>query len=123
MRLSKLSDMQEDDLVRCFETLALEQNDAEMSDDIAKVNRLFDRLEEVEAELKRRPGDRRSSLLRLYAHDNVHVRLKAAKATLAVAPEAARRMLKTIAESREFPQAGEAGMTIWALERGSFKPI
>jgi hypothetical protein len=122
MRSTKLNELQEDGLVQRFEALALEQDDAELSDDIAQVNRLFDRLEEVEAELKRRSGDRRSVLLRLYSHQNVHVRLKAAKATLAVAPEAARQMLKTIAESREYPQAGEAGMTIRALERGIFKP-
>jgi hypothetical protein len=47
---------------------------------------------------------------------------KAVKATLAVAPERARRMLEIIAESREYPQAGEAGMSIDNLERGIFKP-
>jgi Domain of unknown function (DUF2019) len=39
-----------------------------------------------------------------------------------VAPEHARRMLEIIAESREYPQAGEAGMSIDNLERGIFKP-
>jgi hypothetical protein len=50
------------------------------------------------------------------------VRLKAVKATLAVAPEPAWRMLKAIAESREYPQAGEAGMSLDNLESGIFKP-
>ena len=31
-------------------------------------------------------------------------------------------MLETIAESREFPQAGEAGMSIDNLDAGIFKP-
>jgi len=48
--------------------------------------------------------------------------LKAVKATLAVAPEAARQELQAIADSREYPQAGEAGMSLWNLDRGIFKP-
>lgn len=42
---------------------------------------------------------------------------------IAVAPKAARQMLQTIADSHEQSQAGEAGMSIWALERGTFKPV
>jgi hypothetical protein len=48
--------------------------------------------------------------------------LNAVKATLAVAPEQSLHMLKTIAKSREYPQAGDAGMTLISLERGIFKP-
>jgi hypothetical protein len=50
------------------------------------------------------------------------VRVKAVKATLAVAPREARRMLEMIAKSREYPQAGEAGMSLRALDEGIFKP-
>jgi hypothetical protein len=46
----------------------------------------------------------------------------AVKATLAVAPEQSLHMLKTIAKSREYPQAGDAGMTLISLERGIFTP-
>jgi hypothetical protein len=79
-------------------------------------------MEEVKGELKARAGDERRALLRLYDHPNAQVRLKAVKATLAVAPERARRMLEIIAESREYPQAGDAGMTIDALDQGIFRP-
>jgi hypothetical protein len=78
---------------------------------------------DVEEELKARDGDQRRALLDLYDHPNAQVRLNAAKATLAVAPESARRMLQTMADSREFPQAGDAGMTLDSLDRGIFKPI
>jgi len=61
--------------------------------------------------------------LPLYRHANAQVRLAAAKATLAVAPEDARQMLQRIADSGEFPQAGDAGMCLVALDRGIFKPI
>jgi hypothetical protein len=48
--------------------------------------------------------------------------LNAVKATLAVAPEQSLHMLKTIAKSREYLQAGDAGMTLISLERGIFTP-
>jgi hypothetical protein len=72
--------------------------------------------------IKERVGDQRRALLRLYDHPNAQVRLKAVKATLAVVPEAALRKLKAIADSHEYPQAGEAGMSLLNLERGIFKP-
>ncbi|MET0705817.1 MAG: DUF2019 domain-containing protein, partial [Tardiphaga sp.] len=46
----------------------------------------------------------------------------AAKLTLAVAPVEARAQLQAIADSKWFPQAGDAGMSLWNLERGVFKP-
>ena len=49
--------------------------------------------------------DRVLAQLRLYEHPNAQVRLKAVKATLAVAPVKGRRMLEAIAGSREYPQA------------------
>jgi hypothetical protein len=72
--------------------------------------------------LKARNGDQRRALLLLYEHPNAQVRLKAAKATLAVNPDAARRVLQTLADSREFPQAGDAGMTLINLDRSIFNP-
>ena len=87
-----------------------------------RFNRLFDEMEAVKEELKARDGDQRRALLQLYHHSNPQVRLKAVKATLAVAPEAALRRLKEIAESHQYPQAGEAGMSLFNLEQGIFKP-
>lgn len=122
MKRLSLKAMSSGQLVECFMELALDQDKALLRGEIATVNRIFDQLEDVEAELKSREGDQRRALMTLYDHPNPQVRVKAVKATLAVEPDAARRMLKVIAESREFPQAGEAGMSIRALERGIFKP-
>ena len=122
MKRIRLEDMTVDQLVERFAAIGLDQNEALLMDAIAKFNRLFDEMEDVETELKSREGDQRRALLRLYDHPNAQVRLKAVKATLAVAPEAARRMLKTIADSHEYPQAGEAGMSLVNLDRGIFKP-
>jgi len=76
----------------------------------------------VVEELQRRLGDQRSALLSLYDHENLQVRLNAVKNSLALAPEEGRRMLQAIRESKRQPYAGEAGMTLRALDRGIFKP-
>jgi hypothetical protein len=111
-----------DELVERFISITLQQSEALLMDELATFNRLFRDMEAVKEELKSRPGDQRRALLRLYDHPNAQVRLKAAKATLAVAPMAARRLLEAIAASLEYPQAGEAGMSLYNLDTGVFKP-
>lgn len=113
--------MSVDQLVDLYTALALEQDNALLGNEIVEVNKLYDRLKEIEVELKGRPGDQRHSLLRLYDHPNPQVRVKAIKATLAVTPKA-RKALQMLANSHEYPQAGEAGMSIRALNDGVFKP-
>jgi hypothetical protein len=122
MTKPNLQEVPMDDLVQRFRDLALAQDEALLRGEQAKVNRLFWQLEAVEEELKSRPGDRRSALFRLYDDPNAQVRVKAIKATLAVAPETARRALEALANSKEYPASGEAGMSVWALDQGIFKP-
>lgn len=109
-------------LVGRFVEIGVEQDEALLRDEIGKFNHLFDDMVAVEEELRARPGDQRQALLALYDHSNMQVRLNAVKATLAITPEAGRRALEAISNSRHFPQAGDAGMAIWALDRGIFKP-
>src|ERR1700712_2133442 len=111
MKRSNVHAMTAAQLVERFISIALDESQAELVDDSAKLRRLFWQMESVEDELKVRPGDQRQILTRLYDHPNAQVRLKAAKATLAVAPEAARRVLQFIKDRREYPQALDAGMT------------
>ena len=122
MTRPKLGELTGEELVEQFASYAVGQNEALLMNEISKFNRLFDQLEAVEKELKERSGDQRDALLTLYGHPNMQVRLTAAKATLAVAPDAARQLLKSISDSRDFPQAGDAGMTLRALDDGIFKP-
>ncbi len=122
MKRIDLSEVNVEQLVEGFAAVALEQDDAILMHDNAKFTRLFWQMEALEEELKARNGDQRRALLRLYHHPNAQVRLTAAKATLAVAPDAARRLLRTIADSKEYPQAGDAGMSLVNLDRGIFKP-
>jgi hypothetical protein len=118
----KLDNLTVEQLVERFTSLTLDQDRALRSSNHGRFNRLFDDMEAVKQELQSRNGDQRRALLPLYDHPNPQVRLKAAKATLAVAPETALKMLRTIAESREYPQAGEAGISLDNLKDGIFKP-
>lgn len=122
MKHTKVQEWRVDQLLARFAAIGIDQDKALLQGQYATFNRLFDEMIEIENELKVRSGDQRQELLRLYEHPCAQVRLNAVKATLAVAPESARRMLQTIADSREYPQAGDAGMTIDSLERGIFKP-
>jgi hypothetical protein len=123
MKQAELQRMTVGELVERFIAVALAQHNALLFDEYGKFNRLFDEMEAIKAELKSRDGDQRRALISLYGHANAQVRLKAVKATLAVAPESARKALQTIADSKEYPQAGEAGMSLVNLDRGIFKPV
>ncbi|HEY0330230.1 MAG TPA: DUF2019 domain-containing protein [Rhodopseudomonas sp.] len=122
MKSIALTDMTTARLVARFAEIGLAQDAALLCAQYAKFNRLFDQMQQVSAELKRRGGDQRRALLVLYDHPNMQVRLKATIHTLAVAPVEARKQLQAIADSQWFPQAGDAGMTLSGLEEGSFVP-
>lgn len=118
----RIEKMSVDRLVERFADLCLDQDRALLYSDAGKFNKLFRQMVAVRNELKKRPGDQRRALLALYNHENAQVRLQAAKETLILAPEAARRLIETIANSRKYPQAGDAGMSLFALDEGIFKP-
>jgi hypothetical protein len=117
-----LTDMSNAALVQRFAEICVAQDEASDVGDLSKFRKLYKQESEINAELKSRGTDARLGLLRLYEHSNMQVRLEAAKATLAVAPDEARRMIEAIAGGHKMPQAGEAGMTLWNLDRGVFKP-
>jgi hypothetical protein len=111
-----------DQLVERFVEICVAQSEALLDDDVGKFRRSFEQMRAVLEELKLRPGDQRTALTPLYEHPNMQVRLKAAKNTLAVTPDAARKVLESIQASQHYPQAMEAGMCLRNLETGFFKP-
>jgi len=122
MKRIELTDMTTADLVERFAQIGVAQDQALLGGEIAKFNRLFDRMSDVSDELKSRQGDQRRALMVLYNYPNIQVRLKAAKHTLAVAPTEARQQIEAIAASNLMPQAADAGMSLWNLDRGVYKP-
>jgi hypothetical protein len=111
-----------DELVNRFAEIAIAQNSALLHDERRRFKRLFQEMNDVDDELKRRGSAARLELTRLYQHPNLQVRVKAAKRTLAVAPDDARKVLEALQASGEQPQALEAGMSLHNLDRGVFKP-
>ena len=122
MKTSKINHLSTGQLVARFAEICLDQDQALLRSDIAGFNRLYGQMVAIRDELKSRMGDERRALVALYNHENAQVRLQAARASLAVAPEEARRVIELIANGRKFPQAGDAGMTISNLDSGVFKP-
>jgi predicted GNAT superfamily acetyltransferase len=122
MRKNKfdLTKMPTADLVREFTELSIHEHNAVLWFDTKRYNKLFAFQRQVVAELKRR-GER-DRLIPLYDHPNVWVRVMAAKSTLAVAPEKARKLLEDIHATKHVPEAPEAGMCLFALDKGIFVP-
>jgi hypothetical protein len=93
MKRVNVHEMTVKELVERFISLCLAQDQAVLMDEFSKFNRLFGEMEAVKQELKMRTGDQRRALVALYGHPNAQVRLKAAKATLALEPQAARKTM------------------------------
>ncbi|MFG1425049.1 DUF2019 domain-containing protein [Roseixanthobacter glucoisosaccharinicivorans] len=121
MKNENLSKMSTQDLVDFYIKIGIFEYKLDY-DDIRRYKRSFFKRMTIEDELKVRPGDQRRALMALYDYPNMQVRLNAATATLAVAPEAARRLLEDIRASGWQPQAFEAGMGLRRLDDGTFKP-
>lgn len=120
--MKSFKEMSVAELVARFVEIAIQQGDAAFEFDHKKYNALYDKMDQVDEELKVRGPDARRALIPLYEHPNLQVQIKAAKRTLAVAPDEARAVLERIAASGEMPQALEAGMSIFNLDSGVFKP-
>lgn len=121
-RGTKLSCLPDSELLARFEQLCVEQYDSLERQEYTAFNRRYDRISSIQDELKSRPGDQRRILMQLFGHPNMQVRLTAAHANLAVDYLAARSELQSIADSRWYPQAADAGMTLDHLDSGFYKP-
>ena len=122
MKRVDLKKLTTEELFERYVAIGEAEEDAVLYDDTPGYNQLFRKEQDVVDELQRRPGDQRRLLLGLYDHENLWIRLSAVKNSLAFAPEEGRRILQAIRESKRQPYAGEAGMTLRALDKGIFKP-
>lgn len=122
MRKGHVKDRTDEELVDDFTSVGIDQFNALMGEDIEEFNCLYAEMDDIDKELRQRGPNARRALVRLYKHPNLQVRLKAAARTLAIAPEDARRVIEEIANSKSYPQAGDAGMTLYNLDMGIFVP-
>ncbi len=122
MKAIELENLTVDELVDRYAHICIAQDDALFHDEHRKFSRLFTQMIAVREELRRRGPEARLALKRLYDHPNLQVRLQAAKSIIGIDWEDALRVIQEVKKRGEMPQAGEAGMTLRALEKGIFKP-
>lgn len=122
MKRPELSEMSLDALVDRFTEIGVAQDKAIEQDNNRLYNKLYWEMEAIDQEFRSRGREARLALMRLYDYPNMQVRLQAATYTLGVAPEPARRLIQAIADSGWPPQALDAGMRIYNLDNGVFKP-
>jgi len=84
----------------------------------AEYNRLYRENARLLRELKARPDDGRHDLFPLYDHPNIQVWLNVARWTYALDMARARLALANIRDSRRYPYAGDAGMTLALIDEG-----
>jgi hypothetical protein len=128
----KLVEMPNDQLVKLFVEISIEQADALEINDVRAFKRLYKKLESVRKTLRARGIESRRTLVPLldyprptspyFIHRTGQVRLNAAKELLAVVPEKARATLEDLAARGPMAQSGNAGMCLQFLDDGVFKP-
>ncbi len=96
-----LEDMSTTKLVELFADNCRQQDSALLRDDISGFNRLFDGMVAIDDELRRRGTDARLNLNKLFDHENMQVRLQAARLTFGVAPYEAPRNQWLVSEAQQ----------------------
>ncbi|WP_265518164.1 DUF2019 domain-containing protein [Nitratireductor luteus] len=119
MTRNDLEQLSSHELIARFAKIGVAQYEAELNLDTRRCNRLYDQMTLVWQELKRRPGDQRSHVSKLYEHPNMQVRVTAATYSLAVHPEEAR---EEVAGRAGYPQSVDARGMLRALDKGSYVP-
>ena len=114
--------MTTDELAKEFEKICLFQDKCIDLGKTSEYNRSIDRMLSLFQELRGRTTDQRAALSTFYAHRNPQVRLQAAMETLAIFPDRARKVLQTISDRNEYPQAADARGIMRALDEGRFVP-
>ncbi len=122
MNVAPLSSQTTAELLEQFRALGVAKGEATLEGRIARYNRLYRKLEALEAELKGRSGDQRRELTRFYTHPAPQLRFDAAYATLAIFPEQAQAVLQRIVDRGEFPQAANALHALMNISDGTRIP-
>jgi len=110
MRNLDLSKLDIGALLKLHVEWSVQQDVALQRANISKVNELGGRINQINKELKSRPGDQRSALAPLLSYPNAQVRFNAAQSLIRILPIEARQTIQVIADSGVFPLAGHAGM-------------
>jgi|SRR5579862_1618815 len=109
-------------LVSEFAQVARRRGEAVLDSDVRRANRMFSLMQAIDHELRLRGRDARMALLPLMEGENRFERYYAAKYLLGLVPDPARRVIEEIATPIYDALCGDAGMCLYALDKGIFKP-
>jgi hypothetical protein len=117
-----LQQLATDQLVQEFAELAQSMGAAVLDSETHRFNRMFPRMQGVDDELRSRGREARIALSPLLDDISRFVRYYAAKYLLGLLPVEARRVIEEIAAPKFDALCGDAGMCLYAVDKGIFKP-
>jgi hypothetical protein len=122
MKSVRVQDLATDQLVQEFAQVAQQMGAALLDSETDHFNRLFPKMQAVDCELRSRGREARMALFPLLEDKNRFVRYYAAKYLLGLVPARARHVIEEIAQFKFDALCGDAGMCLYALDKGIFKP-
>lgn len=109
-------------LVVEFMSAAHSRGTAILDMDTARANQTLDKLQVIDSVLRARGVDARMSLFPLLRNSDRSIRYFAAMYMLGLCPIEARQVIEEIARPKFDPICTDAGMCLYTLDTGIFKP-
>ena len=122
MKIEKLEDFTNEQLAEKFVELSREMGMAVLDSETRKFNKMFPIMQRIDMILRARGREARLVLLPLLESDDRFVRYYAAKYLLGLVPAPARAVIEDIARYKYDALCGHAGMCLYALDKGIFRP-
>lgn len=122
MNAKHIENLTTEQLVAEFTRLAAQRGAAILDSETRQANELFDGMRAIERVLRARGEDARMSLAPLLQDRDRFVRYFAAKYLLGLLPREARAVIEGIANPKFDALSLDAGMSLYALDAGIFKP-
>jgi hypothetical protein len=122
MKSARFHELTNDELVQAFVRLAKQMGAAVLDSETRRFNRMFPGMQAIDRELRSRGRDARMALCPLLEDQDRFVRYYAAKKLLGLVPDRARTVIEDIAKIKYDALTFDAGMCLYALDEGIFKP-
>jgi hypothetical protein len=122
MKSLRFKELTTDELVQEFAHLARQMGAAVLDSETRHFNRMFPGMQAIDRELRSRGREARMALAPLLEDENRFMRYCAAKYLLGLVPDRARLVIEDIAKFKYDALCGDAGMCLYALDSGIFKP-
>ena len=122
MKTVNLEVLRTEELIQEFIRIAQERGAAVLDSETRKANRMLSEMQAVDRVLRSRGQQARMALSPLLDNKERFVRYYAAKYLLAAMPGRARQVIEDVAEPKADAICLDAGMCLYALDKGIFKP-